>query len=128
MSAAVTARLQSLTQGRLMVVVVLSVAAFALFFPARQLVQQRNDVEDLKGRLAALAVENERLSDEVTRLEDPNELEALARERLGLVKPGEDAYYFVEPSSPEPGPPAAEKPSAFGRAWSWLVGLIRGSG
>lgn len=129
MSTALAARrLQSLTQGRLGVVAVLLVAVFVLFFPARQIVQQRGDMEGLEARLAALAAENERLAEEVARLENPEELEALARERLGLVKPGEDAYYFVEPSSPEADEAPAEEPPPLSRAWSWLTELIRGGG
>lgn len=125
-----TPRLQNLSQGRLMFIVGLLVAAFVLFFPARQLVQQRNEMEHLRGRLADLSKENERLAEEVARLDDPAELEALARERLGLVKPGEDAYYFVEQPDPEPSAPpgAPEGRSVFSRAWGWVVDLFRGSG
>lgn len=125
-----TPRLQNLSQGRLMLIVGLLVAAFVLFFPARQLVQQRNDMERLRSRLVALSAENKRLADEVARLDDPAELETLARERLGLVKPGEDAYYFVEAKEPEADakPAAPEERSVFSRAWGWLTELFRGSG
>lgn len=129
MSAAVVAqRIGAIVQGRVGVIAVLLIAGFVLFFPARQLVGQRNDMENLETRLAALAHENERLAADVARLEDPAQLETLARERLGLVRPGEDAYLFVEPppEGREPEPEAA--PSLFGRAWSWLVSLVRGSG
>lgn len=129
MSAAVLAqRIGAIVQGRFGVVVVVCIAVFALFFPARQLAGQRSDMEALETRLAAIAAENERLAAEVARLEDPAQLETLARERLGLVRPGEDAYLFVEPPPTGPERATDEAPSVFERAWGWLVSLVRGSG
>ena len=132
MSAAATAarRLQTFSQGRLVLAVILLVSAFVLFLPARQLLHQRSEMNRLEDRLTALSAENRRLSEQVARLQSPEELEALARQRLGLVKPGEDAYYFVDPPSAEPTPATArrEERSVVSRAWSWLTELVRGSG
>jgi hypothetical protein len=93
-------------------------------------VAQRNEMEHLRSRLVALSAENKRLSDEVAHLDDPAQLETLARERLGLVKPGEDAYYFVDPVDPKstPAPGAPQGRSMFSRVWGWLADLFRGSG
>ncbi|HVL80113.1 MAG TPA: septum formation initiator family protein, partial [Actinomycetota bacterium] len=70
----------------------LLVAAFLVFFPTKQLVAQKMRMHRLEARLVELQRNNEELEAEVRRMQDPQELEILARERLGLVKPGEDAY------------------------------------
>jgi cell division protein FtsB len=114
-------------QRRMMLVIVLIGAVFVLFFPARQLVQQRQRIGSLEERLVELHAENQRLSQDVDRLSDPGEREVLARERLGLVKPGERAY-FVEPVEPEPTaePKAKAGPSWWERAWESFTSLLRG--
>jgi cell division protein FtsB len=119
-----------LGQRRLMLIVALIAAAFVLFFPTRQLVQQHRHINDLERRLSALNSENVKLSQEVSRLEDPGELEVLARERLGLVRPGERAY-FLSPQD-RPAAPTALKAtphrSWWTRTWSGFVSLLRGRG
>jgi cell division protein FtsB len=113
---------------RLLVFCAVVVAAFILFFPARQLISQRDRIDLLEQRRNALRAENRRLSADASRLSDPAELEVLARDRLGLVRPGERAY-FVEPSgSPDDSKPAEVSQSLWGRAWSWLKTLVRGRG
>jgi cell division protein FtsL len=117
----------ALGQRRLMLIVVLAGAAFVLFFPARQLIQQRQEIGSLEQRLVELRTENNRLDEQVDRLSDPAELEVLARERLGLVRPGERAY-FVDPVEPRPtsAPVQAHRSSSWERAWEWLTSLLRG--
>jgi cell division protein FtsL len=52
--------------------------------------QIRGEVESLERQIAGLRTENATLEAEVTKLRyDPEALEELARERLGMVKPGE---------------------------------------
>ena len=114
------------TQRRAFVVAAVVIGAFILFFPARQLVSQRGRIDQLSERRAALRAENARLAEEASRLSDPNELEVLARDRLGLVRPGE-RIYFIEPSELEPRRSQTEAdPSLWSRAWSWLGSLVRG--
>lgn len=110
-----------------MFAVVLLGAAFVLFFPARQLVQQRQQIASLEDRLYELRTENDLLEQDVKRLADPAELEVLARDRLGLVKPGERAYY-VDPVEPAPKRKAPEvpEPAWWERAWEWFTALVRG--
>lgn len=117
----------SLGQRRLTMLIVMIGAAFVLFFPAKQLVQQRQRIGSLEHRLVELRTENEILSEDVERLSSPEELEVLARERLGLVEPGERAY-FVEPTEPRPTDPpdVAERASWLQRAWDSLISLLRG--
>jgi cell division protein FtsB len=117
----------ALGQRRMMMLIVLVGAAFVLFFPAKQLVQQRQRIGSLEDRLVQLRAENDVLSEDVARLSKPDELEVLARERLGLVKPGERAY-FVEPIEPEPtaSPEQAPRASWWERTWESFTSLLRG--
>jgi cell division protein FtsB len=114
-----------------MIAVCLIAAVFVVFFPARQLVNQRTQLEDLETRLAQLDTQNKRLEDRIRRLQDPGELEVMARERLGLVKPGEHAYMFVAPDAtpvPPPVPTLAARTPIWTRVWSAVTGFLRGKG
>ncbi len=119
-------RISVIGQRRLMLALTLLVAAFVLFFPARQLIVQRERISALEARRSALRAENERLTDRASRLSDPSEVEAMARERLGLVRPGEKAY-FVEPTEAPDAPTADSGDSVWSRAWSWVTSLLRGN-
>ena len=118
---------ESFGQRKMMFVVLVLGAAFILFFPARQLVEQRQRIASLEDRLEQLHTENDLLEQDVKRLEDPAELEVLARERLGLVKPGERAYY-VEPVevTDEEAPAETEGRAWWDRTWEWFTSLVRG--
>jgi cell division protein FtsB len=50
----------------------------------------------LQQELAEMRAENARLREELSRLDDPEAVEKLAREKLGLVKEGDKVYRFVE--------------------------------
>ena len=50
----------------------------------------------LRLELQEMRAENARLREELSRLDDPEAVEKLAREKLGLVKEGEKVYRFVE--------------------------------
>ena len=59
----------------------------------------------LEREIAQLTTNNAALAEEVRRMRtDPSRIEAIAREELGLVKPGEIVYEFRP--SPSPGQPA----------------------
>ena len=120
-------RAGALGQPRVMVAAVIVAAGFILFFPARQFLEQRGHISSLEQRLSQLDADNSKLGSQAKRLQDPAELEALARQRLGLVRPGEKAY-FVEPVKPKATPAAhkTSKPSWFSRTWDSFVSLVRG--
>jgi cell division protein FtsB len=59
--------------------------------PARALLAQRATMADLERRATELERQNAELRQEISRLNDPAELERLARECLGMVGPGEIA-------------------------------------
>jgi cell division protein FtsB len=71
--------------------------------------------ERLHAEMERLEDENARLREELNRLDDPDAVEKLAREELGLVKDGETIYRFVEkdkdrevPAEEEESPPKHE--------------------
>ena len=68
--------------------------------PARQFLEQRARIADLEARTAELEQLNADLRQRIVRLNDPVELERLARECLGMVAPGEIAL-VVPGSQPE---------------------------
>ena len=60
--------------------------------PARQYLDQSARISELEERAAELEDRNGDLRAEIARLQDPAELERLARECLGMVDPGEVAF------------------------------------
>lgn len=75
--------------------------ALALIFPLRQYMAQQGEMEELQRQIHRLEQEREVLEGKVDRLRDPEYLERIARECLGMVKPGEIAFIAV----PEDGGP-----------------------
>lgn len=59
---------------------------------ALQLSKLRREVSDLRAREATLKSDNERLNQEQQLLQTDAYVEKVAREELGLVKPGETPY------------------------------------
>lgn len=72
-------------------------AALRLYHLVRQ-------VGELEHQRRALLEENRRLREEIRRLYDPAYVERLAREQLGLVRPGEIAVVLVREPTPSPRP------------------------
>jgi cell division protein FtsB len=66
----------------------------------RQYVAQRSEIDRLARRVEALETERVRLERELALLHDPEHLERLARECLGMVRPGE--IRFVVPNGTPP--------------------------
>jgi cell division protein FtsB len=53
----------------------------------------KHEVDALEGEIAALRADTDRLASAVARLRsDPDSIEQVAREELGLVKPGERVF------------------------------------
>jgi cell division protein FtsB len=77
-----------------LLVVVLLLAFFAIS-PVRELLADRAKVADLERQAQMLEDANAGLRAEMAKLHDPNELERLARECLGMVKPGETVFITV---------------------------------
>lgn len=76
-------------------VAVLLLIGTALVVPIRQIFAQRGELARLEERVTELRKDRDRLAGEVARMGDPAELERLARQCLGMVKPGEIAIVTV---------------------------------
>jgi cell division protein FtsB len=80
---------------------------FLLVFPARTYVAQRRSLVAVQTKVKVLTTENKTLDDRVTALQQPSEIERMAREQYGMVKPGEEAFAIL----PTPAPPAPATPA-----------------
>ena len=87
--------------------------------PYRQILDSQRQVNAARTELADLEGENERLQADVAALGTSEEIEKLAREKLGYVRPGETAYVVLDPpeSDTEPAPLPAPSELAAGRTW-----------
>ncbi len=59
------------------------------------LVEQREETRELERLVSQLEAENEALGRKIKEFDDPQNIELLAREKLGLVKEGETAFLVV---------------------------------
>ena len=70
-------------------------------FPFRQLIAQERLVANTEAKLEALINENEALQVEIGAVQTPSELERIAREEYGMVRPGETSYVVETESGPD---------------------------
>ena len=96
--------------------------------PYRQIVDSQRQVSAARAELAALEAENTLLEADVTALHTDVEIEKLAREKLGYVRPGETAYIVLDPPAeakpPAPPPAAAEIPEELtwvDKLWNFIA-------
>lgn len=86
-------------------------------------------VELLERKQEALAAEIERLEDRREALQDPTQIELLAREEQGFIRPGEVPFVVVPPEADEASiarPGAVDAPDApwYRRAWERVAALF----
>lgn len=108
-------------------VLAMTLAALALtgIAPARQLYRQHQRIDAEERKLEALHRENGRLDGRLAQLEDPEYVEKLAREELGLVRQGEISYVVVPGQEPAAKPAAAPRPTPwYERVWRSLLRLV----
>lgn len=84
-----------LTPAGAAVVLAIVVLLFAMVVPVRTLMQQRSNLARLQKEERLLAQHNAALSRQIARLNDPAYLERIARECLGMTKPGEISFVVV---------------------------------
>jgi cell division protein FtsL len=114
----------------LAVVVVLTAAVLLTnVFPYRKILAQQQQVADAQEQFETLRAENDRLEAEATALSTDAEIERLARENLGYVRPGELAYVVLEPPATEvqappvePVEPPPEEDTWYQNLWDFLTG------
>ncbi|MEX2421940.1 MAG: septum formation initiator family protein [Actinomycetota bacterium] len=84
-----------LTGRAAVLLVALTILLFMAAVPARQYLGERGRIADLEQQAAELEERNADLRAQISSLNDPAELERLARACLGMVAPGE--VVFVTP-------------------------------
>lgn len=115
-----------------MIAVVLSLlvlAALMLAGPVDRYLDGRARVELLQRQHSALEAEIGRLEGRQADLQDPARIELLAREELGLIRPGERPYVVVtpEPERPQvvPAPEeTVEELPWYQQLWKSVAGLL----
>jgi cell division protein FtsL len=73
---------------------------FSSVYPMRRYFAVRAQIRELSVEERALDERIERLSEKRGRLTTDQEVERIARERLGMVRPGEVPFVIVSPKSP----------------------------
>lgn len=86
--------------------------ALVASFPTRAILEQRRETAAAEQQLATLDEEAGQLEARVARLNDPDEIKRLARDRYGYVPPGWESYRTITP-------PAADIPLPEG--WPFVL-------
>jgi cell division protein FtsB len=74
---------------------VLIALLFYLVVPLRTYMSQRDRLTELRRQSVVMQQQNERLKSQIRQLQDPAYLERIARECLGMLKPGEIGFIVV---------------------------------
>lgn len=97
--------------------------------PYQQILESQRQVDAARVELTALEEENTRLEADVAALQTDAEIEKLAREKLGYVRPGERAYVVLDPpgtedgTTPEPSlTEVPDEPTWVDRVWDFITG------
>lgn len=83
----------------MLVVAILSAIVLGFVSPIRQLVAQERRIDETQAVAEDLDARNARLNERIEQLQRDPVVEQIAREELGLVMPGEEAYVLVPPRS-----------------------------
>lgn len=105
-------------------IIVLSAVAFTSTF--LELYRLQRDADRLIRMRTALRQETAALREEIRALHTPEYIERIAREQLGLVKPGEIVLLIVQPPRPVPAPvaPPSEDSSWIVQLWQAIARLV----
>jgi cell division protein FtsB len=77
----------------------------AYIAPLQQIIEGRSEISTLEERLDEAELENARQERTLEALNTPEGIERVARERYGMVRPGEEVYII-----PEDEPASDERP------------------
>ena len=96
--------------------------------PYRQIIDSQGRVDSARAELGALQAENEMLQADVDALGTTEEIEKLAREKLGYVRPGETSFVVLDPMdsnsklNPEVKPTQVEPETWVDKIWEFITG------
>jgi cell division protein FtsB len=93
------------TARAVLLAVVVMLIGFAFIDPVRAYLGERGQIAELQRQAHTLQIQNQALQRRVHQLQDPAYLERLARECLGMVKPGDIAFVSV-PKGSKTGSPS----------------------
>jgi cell division protein FtsB len=96
-----TARMNVRAVALLLIALAVMLLAIA---PLRGYLDERGELKDLQNQATALEQQNQTLQTQIDQLSDATFLERIARECMGMVKPGETAFVVV-PAHGKPDPP-----------------------
>jgi cell division protein FtsB len=112
-----------------LLILLMGAAFFTQVVPYGQIVDSRHQVSEARQQLADLEAENASLQADVEALQTPGEIEKLAREKLGYVRPGETAFVVLDPpgteeeaDAPETTTESVEDKTWVDRVWEFLSG------
>jgi cell division protein FtsL len=105
-------RIQRPSMRLALILVVLVGLLFAFVYPTRTFLDQRHDTNKARAQLEVLQAENARLARESRRLSTDSEIERLAREQYGLVRPGERPFVILPAPSTTLPPTTSTVPVA----------------
>lgn len=80
---------------RIVALLLIVYIAYTLVFQQIAINEARTKEEEIKKQIEALKKENEQIKAELERMSDQEYIEKLAREKLGLIKPGEIMFIDV---------------------------------
>src|SRR5581483_1854004 len=119
--------LRQVSPMQILLLLVLTVALyFAAAFAGELIASQRIDreVNSLTQDIGRLRADNQRLTADVAQARSDAFVEQEARDRLGLVRPGDVPVVVVNAPAPAPPPPPpAPAPKTHLQSWLAVVGL-----
>jgi cell division protein FtsB len=84
---------------------------FAFVYPTSTFFRQRSEIGAAEQRLSRIDLEAKRLQQENKQLQGDAEVERIAREQYGLVRPGETPYVLVPAATPTTTTPPTTTPT-----------------
>jgi cell division protein FtsB len=103
--------------GLLLASVVLVGVLFLFVLPGRTYLAQRRTVAAAETRVKVLSQANAQLEQQAKRLQTDAEIERIARQQYGMVKPGEVPYAILPPKQPPAPPPPPARPKKTHRSF-----------
>ncbi len=101
----------------IVVLAVLGLGGLMMSAPVQHYLDGQERVELLETKKAALHEEIQRLEGRRVDLHDPEQIELIAREQLGLVEPGEVPYVVVTPEPDRPRMAPADEVEVATEPW-----------